>query len=72
MLCSVSVWRFQEDMGGLTAVMLDQHRLFIGLVGIVVVEVHEVMESFDTYSCQSKISVLLLYTDNVGSDRLIR
>ena len=54
-----------------TAVMLDQHRLLIRLVGIVVVEVHEVMQSFDTCGGQSKISILSLYTDSVESDRLI-
>lgn len=29
--------------------MLDQHRLLISLVRIVVVKVHEMMQPFDTY-----------------------
>ena len=31
--------------------MLDQHRLLISLVGIIVIELEEVMQSFNAYGC---------------------
>ena len=64
--------RLQEDVLGPTAVMLDQGGLLLGLVWVVVVEVHEVVQSFDTYGVLVQMLCCCAHTNSVRNDRLIR